>query len=72
MPHDVRDEYRWFLDCCKRHSVPEYMLQQSLFGDQDLWRIYERLLSVIPFSLGEKGVVDFGCKYGGLLPVLRG
>ena len=70
MQHDIRDEYRWLVHCCKTCSVPEYMLQQSVLWEQGLWKTYERLLSAVPFPLKGRVVVDFGCKYGHLLPLL--
>ncbi len=67
-------EYAKVLEFCQRHrdTLPEYLLQQSTDFQQGLWRDYRALLQSIPAPFAGQTVVDFGCKYGHLLPLLIG
>lgn len=69
---DIVDEYRKVLEYCesRRERLPEYLLRQSRSYHEGLYRDYERLLDVLPVPLDGKTVVDFGCKYGHLIPLL--
>jgi SAM-dependent methyltransferase len=46
------------------------MHKQSVAWQQGLWKTYWHLLDLAPFTLKGKVAVDFGCKYGHLLPLL--
>jgi SAM-dependent methyltransferase len=46
------------------------MVKQSVAWQQGLWKTYWHLLQLAPFPLKGKVAVDFGCKYGHLLPLL--
>ena len=67
-------EYTRVLEFSERHRscLPEHLLQQSADFQQGLWRNYYSMLRAIPVPLAGKTVVDFGCKYGHLLPLLFG
>ena len=72
MDERIIAEYARVLEFSERHrdTLPEYLLQQSVGFQQGLWRSYRDLLQSIPASLAGQTVVDFGCKYGHLLPLL--
>lgn len=69
----VVDEYRRVRDYAERNaaSYPPYLVQQSRDWTQlPLLEMYGSLLDVIPTPLAGKRVMDFGCKYGHLAPLL--
>jgi len=70
MESKIDHEYHKVLNYCQTHPVPEYMLKQSVAWQQGLWKTYWHLLDLAPFALKGKVAVDFGCKYGHLLPLL--
>jgi len=70
MDIDATREYRKILDYCQGHEVPEYMLQQTIAWNEGLWKSYLNLLRRVGERFEGKVVVDFGCKYGHLLPLL--
>ena len=74
MEERIQREYDRLLEYCNRHAgeLPESMLQQSLEYQQGLWKAYRGMLETIPMSYAGKSVVDFGCKYGHLIPLLMG
>lgn len=57
------------LDFCEQHSLSEYIVQQSRDFRDKLWKVYLDLLEGIPTSFEGKTIVDFGCKYGHVLPL---
>jgi SAM-dependent methyltransferase len=69
---DVRNEYLRVLEYCesRRDRLPDYLLQQSRGFCEGLYRDYERLLDACPVPLSGKTAVDFGCKFGHLIPLL--
>jgi SAM-dependent methyltransferase len=70
MDSKIDHEYHKVLNYCQTHPVPEYMLKQSVAWEQGLWKTYRHLLDLAPFPLKGRVAVDFGCKYGHLLPLL--
>lgn len=68
----IESEFLKVLEYCegRRDRLPEYLLQQSRRFHEGLYRTYEDLLDVLPVPLEGKTVVDFGCKYGHLIPLL--
>lgn len=74
MDDRIVQEYRRVLEFCRRHHdhLPHYLLEQSVEFEKGLWRDYLPLLKAIPIPLAGRTVIDFGCKYGHLLPLLIG
>ncbi|MDH7499439.1 MAG: class I SAM-dependent methyltransferase [candidate division NC10 bacterium] len=72
MNERILEEYRRVLEFCQRHQdrLPPYLLEQSVKFEKGRWRDYLSLLRAIPIPLAGLTVVDFGCKYGHLLPLL--
>ncbi len=71
MTRDVPAEYARVLEYAQGiRGLPDYFLQQSRDHHGGLYRDYEALLDTIPCSLEGKAVLDFGCKYGHLIPLL--
>jgi SAM-dependent methyltransferase len=69
MKEKLRDEYNRILKYSKENGLPDGMVKQSADYASGLWEMYEPLLRRIPMEFSEKVVVDFGCKYGHLLPL---
>jgi SAM-dependent methyltransferase len=67
-------EYTKVLEFCRGHrlALPEQLLQQAVDFQEGLWKTYCSLLRTIPLPIKGRTVVDFGCKYGHLLPLLVG
>ena len=70
MEPKIDQEYCKVLNYCQTSCVPEYMFKQSMAWQEGLWKTYWHLLDLAPFPLKGKVVIDFGCKYGHLLPLL--
>ncbi len=72
MDEPILQEYTRVLEFCRSHhqALPEQLLRQTVDFQEGLWRTYYALLRAIPVSFAGKTVVDFGCKYGHLLPLL--
>jgi SAM-dependent methyltransferase len=70
--NNARKEYQRVLEYCeqRRDRLPDYMLRQSRRFWEGFYRDYEALLDVLPAPVEGKTVVDFGCKYGHLIPLL--
>lgn len=68
----IQREYDKLLEHCRQHSaeLPESMLQQSADYQQGLWKAYRSMFDLVPAPLAGKSVVDFGCKFGHLIPLL--
>jgi SAM-dependent methyltransferase len=68
----IRDEYLKVLEYCeaRRDRLPEYLLRQSRRYYEGLYADYGRLLDAMAMPLAGKTVVDFGCKFGHLIPLL--
>lgn len=54
----------------RRGKLPEYFFEVTGQFADGLWREYKAVLDAIPLSLAGKNVVDFGCKFGHLTPLL--
>lgn len=69
---DIQQAYDRVLKHCQtKAGIPEYMLQQSGDYAGGMWKAYRVMLASIPLDLEGKTVVDFGCKFGHLLPLLH-
>jgi SAM-dependent methyltransferase len=68
----IEQHYERVLARCRASSVPAYMLQQSVDYRNGLWKAYRSVLDSVPLPVAGLRVVDFGCKYGHLLPLLYG
>jgi SAM-dependent methyltransferase len=70
----IQREYDRLLEYCSQHSkeLPDYVLQQSRDYQGGLWKAYRDMLQQIPITISGKVVVDFGCKFGHLIPLLAG
>jgi SAM-dependent methyltransferase len=69
MKEKLREEYNRVLKYSKEKGLPDGMIKQSADCASGLWESYEPLLRRIPMEFSNKVVVDFGCKYGHLLPL---
>jgi len=66
----ILKEYRRVLVYCQTHPVPDYMLEISRqWAEENLWKEYWEIIQATPYDYDGKVVVDFGCKYGHLLPM---
>jgi SAM-dependent methyltransferase len=66
----IIEEYQRVLDYCQTHVVPPYMLEISRqWSEERRWEMYWHLLHALPYEYDKKVVVDYGCKYGHLLPM---
>jgi SAM-dependent methyltransferase len=54
----------------RREALPEYFLEITRQFAAGLWREYLTVLEAVPESLTGKNVIDFGCKFGHLIPLL--
>lgn len=64
-------EYAKVVEYCRTHHVPEHMLYQSERFLNGGWQMYQNyVIDRIPVDLTGKVVVDFGCKFGHLTPLL--
>ncbi len=70
LENKIVEEYRHVFDYCQTHSVPPYMLEISRqWLEEARWKMYWHLLHAVPYEYDSKVVVDYGCKYGHLLPM---
>jgi SAM-dependent methyltransferase len=69
MEDKVCQEYERILEYCKNTGLHEDVIKQAGDYASGLWKSYLPLLADIPGEFKNKTVVDFGCKYGFLLPV---
>ena len=73
MKSDIQAEYNRLKEVSSRPGASDHFRQFSaLFADQQLWKGYLWLLDMVPRSIDGCDVVDIGCKYGHLLPLLIG
>lgn len=64
------EAYRHVFDYCQAHAVPPYMLEMSKqWLEEELWKAHWQILHALPYDYSKKVVVDFGCKFGHLLPM---
>lgn len=66
----LTSEYQRVLEYCEDHNVPDYMQVQSKLFCEGRWRDYTPLIDCIQMDFSGKVVLDFGCKYGHLLPYM--
>lgn len=68
----IAESYDTLLRRAEREAarLPDYFLQQSRDWAGGLYHDYATLLDQIPTQLRGKRVLDFGCKYGHLAPLL--
>lgn len=66
----LTEEYLRVIQYCEENDVPDYMSVISKEYLDGGWKFYTRLFDSIPNDFTDKVVVDFGCKYGHLLPYL--
>jgi len=66
----IENEYKRLMAFCQSKELPEYMLNISQEWSQGIWKMYWALLEKVKTGFEGKSVVDFGCKYGHLLPML--
>jgi len=70
LERQIIGEYRNVFEYCQSHTVPPYMLEISRqWLEEERWRMYWQLLHSVPYNYNEKVIVDYGCKYGHLLPM---
>jgi SAM-dependent methyltransferase len=69
MKEKVRQEYNRILEYCKDKGLADEVISQAADYASGLWESYLPLLEDIPADFENKTVVDFGCKYGLLLPL---
>lgn len=64
-------EYERLLEYAQRHNTNSDLLGQLQEWQQGKWQTYvEYILKRIPVQIKDKTVVDFGCRYGLLSPLL--
>ena len=67
----IQDFYHLLIEHCTTLRVPEHMTSMSNDYANGLWRAYlHGILMKIPVDWHGKTVIDFGCKYGHLFPLL--
>ena len=73
MKSDIQGEYDRLKEVSSRPGLSDHFRQFSaLFADQQLWKSYVWLLDLVPKPIDGCDVVDIGCKYGHLMPLLIG
>lgn len=70
MEAKIQNAYDEVLAFCRTQDVPEYLKSISRDWCQGTWNMYWSLLELAIFSFEGKVALDFGCKYGHLLPML--
>lgn len=71
MVNRIQAEYERLKALSAAPGVSDHFRQFSaLFADQQIWKSYVWLLDLIPKQLAGLDVVDIGCKYGHLIPLL--
>lgn len=71
MKKDIQTEYERLKQESLRRDASEHFLSfSSLFAYQEIWKSYQWLLDMVPKPLDGCDVVDVGCKYGHLMPLL--
>ncbi|MFQ5539514.1 MAG: class I SAM-dependent methyltransferase [Candidatus Binatia bacterium] len=67
----IMRDYARVVEYCQTHDVSEHMMYQSERFLDGAWHIYQDyVIDRIPVDLTGKVVVDFGCKFGHLTPLL--
>jgi ubiquinone/menaquinone biosynthesis C-methylase UbiE len=66
----IGNEYDRLLAYCRQNAVPDNLIEQTLSWQKGLWKEYYGMIERAKFFLKGKVVVDFGCKYGLLMPIL--
>lgn len=66
----AREAYGEVVELSSRNNAPPYFQKISREYHQGSWKVYYELLRATGITIKDKIVVDFGCKYGHLLPLL--
>ena len=66
----ARETYAEVVELSLRGNASSYFQEISREYQEGLWKVYYDLLRFTGISIQDKTVVDFGCKYGHLLPLL--
>lgn len=67
----IQSAYDQFLEYATKHAENIELLKQVKSWQEGIWKMYfSYTLKPIPLSLENKAVVDFGCKYGLMFPLL--
>lgn len=70
---NIQVEYQRLKELSAAVDISDHFRRFSaLFADQQLWRSYAWLLDIVPRPIDGCDVVDIGCKYGHLMPLLLG
>lgn len=68
----IQHEYDRLLEYCSKNDVSEYMLKMTQDFQQGTWKSYlECILARIGCDWSDKTVLDYGCKFGHLFPLLH-
>jgi len=67
---NANESYAKVVELSLQHNAPPYFQSISRDYQQGQWKVYYELLRAVGISIQDKIVVDFGCKYGHLLPLL--
>jgi len=70
LENKARETYAEVVELSLRDNASSYFQEISREYHQGLWKVYYDLLRFTGISIQDKIVVDFGCKYGHLLPLL--
>jgi SAM-dependent methyltransferase len=71
MKSDIQSEYeRLKVESRGRGASEHFMSFSALFADQQIWKSYQWLLGLVPRPVDGCDVVDIGCKYGHIMPLL--
>ena len=65
----IEEVYERVLEQSKDGSHPEYLLDITKSWRDGIWRMYTLVLDRAEYSFEGKVVLDFGCKYGHILPM---
>ncbi len=66
----AREAYAEVVELSLQDNAPPYFQKISGEYHQGSWKVYYELLRTTGITIKDKIVVDFGCKYGHLLPLL--
>ena len=65
----INSEYVKLYDLTVNKDNPSYMLDITKSWRDGIWRMYTLVLDRAEYSFEGKVVLDFGCKYGHILPM---
>jgi SAM-dependent methyltransferase len=71
MTNAIQLEYDRLKEEAPRRGAHEHFMSLTeVFANQQVWGSYQALLDVVPKPVNGRDVVDIGCKYGHLMPLL--